>query len=118
MKRIDRLLLILILMMLSISTIIDTVGNQRLEDTVQKTDIIAQCLDPTSPCAKLTAEKDKRDREYFEKLMKVTNICTAQAARVTANQSIENLTKAYDECVAASSPPPPVPVTQETNGKN
>ena len=111
-KVIDRLLIILIIMMLAVNTLIDTIGNQNLEDTVQKTDLIARCLDPTSDCAKLVKENDRRERAYLEQLMKITNICVLKASRQAPDATIEGISRLYDECVLASSPPPPVPVTQ------
>lgn len=113
MKNIDRLLLVLIIAMLGINTTIDTVGNQHIENSVEKTDIIAQCLDPNSDCAKLTAERDKREREYLEKLMKVTNICVVHANRTAQGQPIDAVIAAYDGCVAAGAPPPPTPINEK-----
>lgn len=113
MKYLDRLLLALIIAMLAINTTIDTVGNQHIEDSVEKTDIIAQCLDPNSDCAKLTAERDKREREYLEKLMRVTNVCVLHANRLAAGQPLEAVVAVYDQCVDEGAPPPPTPINEK-----
>jgi hypothetical protein len=113
---IDRLLLVLIIIMLSVTAVINTVGNQRLEDTVKKTDIIAQCLTPGSECSRLTAERDKREQEYLKGLMKTTNICVLYASRQTEGQPLEELTRIYDECVSAGAPPPPEPIVGDREG--
>lgn len=117
MKYVDRLLLILIIFMLAVVATIDTVGNQHLEDSIEKTDIIAQCLDPNSDCAKLTAERDKREREYLEKLMKITNICVVHANRTVPGDPITDVIAAYDSCVAAGAPPPPTPINEKDTAK-
>ena len=107
---IDRLFLVMIIVMLTINTVIDTTGNQKLEKTVRDTDIIAQCLDPNSRCSKFTAELNRLEREYLESLMKTTNLCVLRVSRTAPTADVETLAIAYDECVKTRTPPAPLPI--------
>lgn len=104
---IDRLFLMLIIAMLAVGTIIDTIGNQKLEKAVHDADLIAQCLDPKSECAKLTADLNKQEREYLETFTKTANVCVLYVSRDQFNEDVAAIGKAYDECVRLGTPPPP-----------
>lgn len=104
---IERLMLFLLIIILAVNTVIDTMGNQDIEDAVANTDLIAQCTTPGTVCSKLSAANRAKQeaRSAAENKCVIETILDFPPSDQRAALK-EQILAGYDECVARFSTPP------------
>lgn len=89
---------------LSVLSIVNIIILRGVKESVEQSDLIAECLTPNTRCSDFRVQAEAEEREYLEKLMRTTSICVLHARRAAEGQSLESLNQAYDECVERGSP--------------